>query len=120
MQYADYAAWQRELAAGRGAGAAARRTGREQLAGAPALLELPTDRPRPPVQTLPRARRCRVRAARGRCRARCEALARREGATLFMMLLAAFQVLLSRYAGQDDVVVGTPIAGPHAARRSRG
>ena len=65
------------------------------------LLELPTDRPRPAgadataARTLPRA------AARGAAPRRCEALCRREGVTLFMALLAAFQALLSRYSGQD-------------------
>ena len=82
---------------------------RKQLAGAPPLLELPTDRPRPATQTnhgsyrpvsLPPALVRRVRE-----------LSRREGVTPFMTLLAAFQTLLSRYSGQDDISVGTPIAG---------
>ncbi|HEX8272115.1 MAG TPA: condensation domain-containing protein, partial [Longimicrobiaceae bacterium] len=108
LQYADFAVWQRLRLRG---DALERELGwwRERLDGAPALLELPTDRPR--------------RAARGRRGARVEvavpadaaaglrALARAEGSTPFMALLAGFQLLLSRWAGQDDVVVGTPIAG---------
>ena len=82
----------------------------EQLAGAPALLELPTDRPRPAVQTYRGGAASRSRS-RASCWSACRRWARREGATLFMTLLAAFQVLLSRYSGQEDVVVGTPIAG---------
>ncbi|MCI0558072.1 MAG: condensation domain-containing protein, partial [Nitrososphaera sp.] len=79
-----------------------------QLDGAPLLLELPTDRPRPAVQTfrgathsfaLPQA----VSEALKR-------LSQREGVTLFMTLLAAFKVLLYRYTGQRDILVGTPIA----------
>ncbi|HLM67854.1 MAG TPA: amino acid adenylation domain-containing protein, partial [Longimicrobium sp.] len=82
---------------------------RERLAGAPAVLELPADRPRPLEQTF--------RGAVERCVVPPEtleplrALARAEGATLFMVLLGAFSLLLSRWSGQDDVVVGSPIAG---------
>ena len=71
----------------------------EQLAGAPALLELPTDRPRPPVQTYRGAHGAGGRSP-PELLERLQALGRSEGATLFMMLLAAFQVLLSRYSGQ--------------------
>ncbi|MFL5383051.1 MAG: amino acid adenylation domain-containing protein, partial [Longimicrobiaceae bacterium] len=107
LQYGDYAARQRE----RLSGEALRREAewwRERLAGAPALLELPTDRPRPAT-----------RSDRGEtigfelpddATARVDALARREGASPFMVLLAAFQAVLSRWSGQDDVLVGTPIA----------
>ncbi|HLL46257.1 MAG TPA: amino acid adenylation domain-containing protein, partial [Longimicrobiaceae bacterium] len=108
LQYADFALWQRLRLRGE---ALERELAywRERLAGAPALLELPTDHPRS--------------AARGRQGGRVEftvpadvaaalrRLGRAEGATLFMTLLAAFQLLLARYAGQKDVVVGTPIAG---------
>ncbi|HEU4423679.1 MAG TPA: amino acid adenylation domain-containing protein, partial [Pilimelia sp.] len=81
---------------------------RRQLAGAPTLLELPTDRPRPPA--------ARLRGdARGfdlspELSAAVASAARRSGGTPFMVLLAAFQVLLARYSGQDDIVVGAPVA----------
>src|SRR5262249_17197406 len=108
IQYADYALWQREWLQGE---VLERQLEywRRQLAGAPAFLELPTDRPRPPGQT--------YRGARGSLRLSADLtrelklLSSREGATLFMTLLAAFQALLSRYTGQDDVSVGAPVAG---------
>ncbi|HEX6367825.1 MAG TPA: amino acid adenylation domain-containing protein [Longimicrobium sp.] len=108
VQYADYAVWQREHLRGE---VLERQLAwwRERLAGAPTLLELPTDRPRPAV----RAHRGAVAQAAydAELRDALLALGRREGATLYMVLLAAFQVLLGRYARQDDVVVGSPIAG---------
>jgi amino acid adenylation domain-containing protein len=108
VQYADYAAWQREQLRG---DVLERDVAfwRGRLAGALALLELPTDRPRPAVQTHRGSREPVVIAEE--LREGLEALARREGATLYMVLLGAFQLLLSKYAGIDDVVVGTPIAG---------
>ncbi len=107
VQYADYAAWQREHLRN-GVLDAQLAYWRERLADVPALV-LPTDRPRPPVQS--------YRGAAGTMRLPVELsealrqLSRREGATLFMTLLAGFQLLLSRLSGQDDVVVGSPIAG---------
>ncbi|APR75501.1 Malonyl CoA-acyl carrier protein transacylase [Minicystis rosea] len=108
VQYADYAAWQRGFLAG---GVLDRQLAywKGALAGAPASLELPIDRPRPPVQTAAGARRTATLPPA--LAAAIKGLARREGATLFMTLLAAFDVLLHRRTGQDDVVVGTPIAG---------
>ncbi|HVH11654.1 MAG TPA: condensation domain-containing protein, partial [Longimicrobium sp.] len=108
VQYADFAAWQRAQLRGE---TLDRHLAwwRDQLAGAPALLELPTDRPRPAVQTYGGAREP-VRLPDALVR-RLEALGRREGATLYMVLLGAFQVLLGRYAGTEDVVVGSPVAG---------
>ncbi|MEW5926813.1 MAG: amino acid adenylation domain-containing protein [Gemmatimonadota bacterium] len=108
VQYADFAVWQREQLRGE---ALERQLAwwRERLAGAPALLELPTDRPRPPVQTY-RGATERVELS-AELLDRLQALARGEGATLFMTLLAAWQALLARYAGTEDVVVGSPIAG---------
>ncbi|HEY0174439.1 MAG TPA: amino acid adenylation domain-containing protein, partial [Pyrinomonadaceae bacterium] len=107
IQYADYAAWQRgwlqgeelerQLAYWRG-----------QLAGAPTVLELPADRPRPKMQT--------SRGAFERFEISADVISklgdvsRQEGATLFMTLLAAFGVLLSRYTGQKDFLLGAPIA----------
>ncbi|MEA2605210.1 MAG: hypothetical protein QOF89_6202 [Acidobacteriota bacterium] len=104
IQYPDFAVWQRERLQGE---LMAEQVGywRDQLAGSPPLLPLPTDRPRPPVQRLRGARTPMalsadlIRAAR--------ALGQREGASLFMVLLAAFQALLARWTGVDDVPVGT-------------
>ncbi|HEV7669747.1 MAG TPA: non-ribosomal peptide synthase/polyketide synthase [Thermoanaerobaculia bacterium] len=108
VQYADYAAWQRSWLAGpvleREIAA-----WRERLAGAPAVLELPIDRPRPPVRG-DRGAAVALRLPGTVWRAARE-LGRRRGATPFMVLLAGFQALLSRYGGQADVSVGTPIAG---------
>ena len=108
VQYADYAAWQREWL--RGEALAARLAWwRERLAGAPALIELPVDRPR------------RARGEAGGARGgllvdlvpaslveRLAAAARDGGSTLFMVLLAAFDALLHRYGAQDDLVVARP------------
>ncbi|MEW5929719.1 MAG: amino acid adenylation domain-containing protein, partial [Gemmatimonadota bacterium] len=108
VQYADYAAWQRSWLSG--AVLESRLAyWRERLAGVPALLELPTDRPRPAVLNGAGAARP-FRLPPGTLRG-LRLLARREGATLFMALLSAWQVLLARYAGAEDVPVGTPIAG---------
>ncbi len=81
----------------------------QRLAGAPALLNLPTDRPRCATMTAPRKRTTfRVDAD---ILGRLQQLSRAEGATLFTTLLAAFNVLLWRYAEQDDLLVGTPTSG---------
>ena len=82
---------------------------KKQLDGAPRLLELPTDHPRPSVQTHIGARESRLLPTE--LSERVRTLGRKENATLFMTLLAAFTILLHRYAGEDDIVVGTPIAG---------
>ncbi|MGH9367918.1 MAG: non-ribosomal peptide synthetase [Thermoanaerobaculia bacterium] len=112
IQYADYAVWQREWLRG-GVLDAQLAYWKERLAGGLPVLALPTDRPRPAVQTFRGAEH--RRRVGGRLSRELEALSRREGATLFMTLLAAFQVLLSRYSGQEDVLVGTPIAGRNRA-----
>ncbi|HLL48692.1 MAG TPA: condensation domain-containing protein, partial [Longimicrobiaceae bacterium] len=108
VQYADYSVWQRRWLAG---GAMERQVAfwRDQLAGAPPLLELPTDRPRPAVATEAGARVAFELPAE--LAGALDALSRREGATLFMTLMAGWQALLGRWSGQDDVPVGTPIAG---------
>ncbi|MGE6764045.1 non-ribosomal peptide synthase/polyketide synthase, partial [Corallococcus interemptor] len=108
VQYADFALWQRNWLQGEALEA---QLGywKQQLSGAPAALELPTDRPRPPVQSH-RGATVEVRIPADVAHA-LKALAGREGATPFMVLLAAFQVLLSRYSAQDDISVGSPIAG---------
>ncbi|WP_437613917.1 amino acid adenylation domain-containing protein [Sorangium sp. So ce834] len=107
IQYADYAAWQRQELT-QDVLEAEREVWRRRLDGAPPL-ELPTDRPRPAA-----------RSSRGRThrfelpRDLTAALRRRSqelGATLFMTLLAAFEALLHRYSGQEDFCVGTPVAG---------
>ena len=107
IQYADYTVWQRESLQGE----ALERLldyWKGRLAGAP-TLELPTDKPRPAVPSY-----------RGEIQhfslppelvAGLKDLSRRENVTLFMTLAAAFQVLLQRYCGQDDIVIGTPTAG---------
>ncbi|WPB73718.1 amino acid adenylation domain-containing protein [Archangium violaceum] len=108
IQYVDYAAWQREQLQGE---ALEKQLAywRTQLGGAPRLLELPADRPRPAVQGF-RGATQPVQLSRATSDA-LMALCTREGVTPFMALLAAFQVLLYRYSGQDDICVGTPIAG---------
>jgi amino acid adenylation domain-containing protein len=107
LQYADFAVWQRRWLA---AGEMERQLGywRECLAEAPAVLELPADRPRPAVQTFRGARRS-LRLGRD-VRDALVLTAHRLGATLFMAFLAAVAVLLARHAGQPDVVLGIPIA----------
>ena len=107
-QYADFAVWQREQLRGP-ALLRALAYWKERLAGAPALLELPTDHPRPASPSF-RGGAVPVRVPPP-VLDRLRALERGEGATLFMVVLAAFQLLLSRYAGTDDTVVGTPVAG---------
>ena len=108
IQYADYAVWQREQLQGAALDAEVAYW-QQQLAGAPGLLTLPTDRPRPPVQTTAGATHSFSLSAD--LTAALKALSRREGATLFMTLLAGWQTLLSRYSGQERIVVGTPVAG---------
>ncbi|HYH82065.1 MAG TPA: condensation domain-containing protein, partial [Longimicrobium sp.] len=108
VQYADYAVWQREHLRGE---VLDRQLAywKERLAGAPELLEVPTDHPRPAVQSF--------RGAHERIDLplelleRLQALGRSEGATLYMTLLGAFQVLLGKYSGSEDIVVGSPAAG---------
>ncbi|WP_253894822.1 non-ribosomal peptide synthetase [Corallococcus exercitus] len=106
VQYADYAVWQRSWLQGEVLEA---QLGywKQQLTGAPALLELPTDKPRPAVQSQRGASLPVHLPLSDALTDFCQ----REGVTPFMALLAAFQVLLSRYSGQEDVSVGTPIAG---------
>ncbi|HKH47076.1 MAG TPA: non-ribosomal peptide synthase/polyketide synthase, partial [Thermoanaerobaculia bacterium] len=107
VQYADYADWQRRWLGGP-AIEAQLDYWRTRLAGAPALLELPTDRPRP-ARRAHRGARIAWELPDGPAAA-LTALARRHGATPFMLLLAAFQALLARHSGQDDLVVGLSIA----------
>ncbi|HEX2204508.1 MAG TPA: condensation domain-containing protein, partial [Longimicrobium sp.] len=106
VRYADYAVWQR----GWLSGAVLERElefWRHELAGVPAALELPTDRPRPAVQSF-RGATHTFRIPQDVADS-LAALARREGATPYMVLLAAFGAVLSRWARQDDVVIGSPV-----------
>src|SRR5947209_2876843 len=127
IQYADYAHWQRqwlhaaaplpESPLARGDSGSARRAQwgpeldddlaywRRQLGGRLPALELPTDRPRPPLQTFRGAMHAVVLPES--LTQALEALSRREGVTLFMTLIAAFQTVLYRYTGQDDILLGT-------------
>ncbi|HEX7330143.1 MAG TPA: amino acid adenylation domain-containing protein [Pyrinomonadaceae bacterium] len=108
VQYADYAVWQREWLQGE---VLDQQIGywKKQLQGAPELLELPADRPRPAVQSHRGASAGLVLSKE--LTAQLRELCRAEGATMFMLLLATFKVLLARYTGQEDISVGTPIAG---------
>ncbi len=107
VQYGDYAVWQRRWLTEE-ALASDLAYWRQRLAGA-AALDLPTDRPRPPVQSF---RGGLVPfAIEGALLDGLRELARRQGATLFMALLAAMEALLARCTGQEDVSVGTPVAG---------
>ncbi|HET9316179.1 MAG TPA: amino acid adenylation domain-containing protein, partial [Vicinamibacteria bacterium] len=107
LQYADYAVWQREWLEGTAA-ATQLAYWRERLRGAPEFLDLPADRPRPPSQSHRGA--THVFDLPPSLVGALRELSRGEGATLFMTLLAAFKALLGRLAGQDEVVVGTPVA----------
>ncbi|WP_437738920.1 non-ribosomal peptide synthase/polyketide synthase [Sorangium sp. So ce1335] len=108
LQYADYAVWQRRSLAGE---VLDRQLAywKKQLAGVPHSLDLPADHPRPPVMTYRGA--CRTVSLPASLRTSLSDLSRRQGVTLFITLLAAFDVLLHRWSGQDDIVVGTPMTG---------
>ena len=111
IQYGDFAVWQREWLQGEVLEQQLRYW-RQQLAEMP-VLELPTDGARPAVQSYRGAHhsfRLAPELAAG-----LKELSQQEGVTLYMTLLAAFQVLLSRYSGQEDVVVGTDIANRNRA-----
>jgi amino acid adenylation domain-containing protein len=109
IQYADYAVWQRSWLSGEVLEAQLAYW-RKQLAGAPAFLELPTDHPRPAFRSTrgavavgPRFPPALIQALQG--------VAQKEGVTFFMLLEAVFHTLLHRYSGQDDISVGTTVAG---------
>jgi amino acid adenylation domain-containing protein len=112
LQYADYAVWQRQYLQGN---TLDRHFAywKKQLKGAPVQLELPTDRPRPNTQSY--AGTVLRWEAPADLTAQLTALSRASGTTLFMTLLAAFNVLLSKYSRQEDIVVGTPIANRNRA-----
>ncbi|MDF5713917.1 MAG: amino acid adenylation domain-containing protein, partial [Rhizonema sp. NSF051] len=107
IQYADFAIWQRQWLTG-DVLQTQLAYWLKQLANAPALLSLPTDRPRPSVQTFCGAHQqftLSIELSRGLTQ-----LTQQFGVTLFMTLLAGFETLLYRYTGQTDILVGTPIA----------
>jgi amino acid adenylation domain-containing protein/non-ribosomal peptide synthase protein (TIGR01720 family) len=108
IQYADYAQWQREWLRGEVL-AAQVSYWQERLRGLAALLTLPADRERPVARTSRGA--VESFAVPEALASSLLALSRRQGVTLYMTLLAALQALLSRYTGEDDVAVGSPIAG---------
>ena len=107
IQYGDFAVWSREYLAPKIAQQSEYWT--RQLAGAPALLELPTDRPRPAVQSSNGAKE--VVHFSNELLQSLDSFCKAEGSTLYMTLLAGFNALLARYTGAHDLVVGTPIAG---------
>jgi len=108
VQYADVARWQRDALRGP-ALEAQLRYWRERLGGAPPSLDLPLDRVRPAVQTFHGA--SVVSHFPPELADRLRTLANREGGSLFMILLAGFSLLLARLSGQEDLVVGSPVAG---------
>jgi amino acid adenylation domain-containing protein/non-ribosomal peptide synthase protein (TIGR01720 family) len=112
VQYADFALWQRELLGGERLeeGLA---YWKRRLEGIPEHLELPTDRVRPAVQSF-EAEACQVILDRGQVE-RLKRLSQANQSTLYMTLLSAFGVLLGRYSGQEEIVVGSPIANRQEA-----
>ncbi|MBR8837984.1 MAG: amino acid adenylation domain-containing protein [Stigonema ocellatum SAG 48.90 = DSM 106950] len=107
VQYADFAVWQRQWLTNQ---VLERQLSywKQQLTGAPPLLELPTDRPRPAIQSF-RGGTERLQLD-SQLTQQLKKLSQESGSTLFMTLLAGFVVLLSRYSGQRDLVVASPIA----------
>lgn len=112
IQYADYAHWQRQRLQGTVLEQLLEYW-RKQLSGAPELLALPTDRPRPTIQTYHgRSLNAKLDAELSKG---LQTLSQAAGATLFMTLLSGFALLLSRYSGQEDIVIGTPVANRNHA-----
>ena len=108
IQYADYSVWQREFLQGEVLESQLAYW-RQQLGDNLPALNLPTDFPRPSMQTFRGARKSFPLSKQ--LTEALKTLSRREGVTLFMTLLAAFQILLRRYTGQEDIVVGSTVAG---------
>ncbi len=112
IQYADFAVWQRQWLQGKVL-AAQLEYWKRQLADAPPLLELPTDRPRPAFQTFQgKIERFQLDS---QLTQELKALSQQSGCTLFMTLLAAFGLLLSRYSGLSNIIIGSPIANRNQA-----
>jgi len=116
IQYADYALWQREWLTGE---VLEKQLGywRQQLAGAPETLVLPTDKPRPELQAFVGANQSLIVPAE--VSEALKVLSRREGVTLFMTLLAAWQTFLYCYTGLDQIVVGTPATNRSCAETEK-
>jgi amino acid adenylation domain-containing protein len=108
IQYADFAVWQRQWLQGEILNAHLA-SWKARLDGVPHALNLPSDYPRPSVQSFKGAQQTLVLSPL--LSEALTAISRRCGVTVFMTLLAAFQLLLQRWAGQDDIVIGCPIAG---------
>jgi amino acid adenylation domain-containing protein/natural product biosynthesis luciferase-like monooxygenase protein len=108
IQYGDYAVWQAERMRGKRLEAQVE-FWKQRLSGAPAFLDIPTDRPRPAVQSTKGS--VHEFALSADLTTALAELARGQDVTLFMVLLAAFHTLLSQWSNQDDIVVGAPIAG---------
>ncbi len=108
IQFADFANWQQEYLQGESLDEQLRYWS-DHLNGAPAFLELPADKSRPAIQKYRGAQISKLVPAK--LLNELKSLSQREGVTLFMTLLSAFQILLMRYSGQEHIVVGTPIAG---------
>ncbi len=108
IQYADYSVWQRQWLQGE---VLAQQLSywKQKLEGAPPVLELPTDRPRPAIQTY-RGDSQSLELGRPLSDS-LKQIGKQEGIRLFMVMLAAFKVLLYRLSGQQDISVGTPVAG---------
>ncbi len=111
IQYADFAVWQRQFLVGETLNTQLNYW--QQIASNLPVLQLPTDRPRSPVQTFQGA--TKSFSLDSDLTEALNALSYQEGVTLFMTLLAAFKLLLHRYTNQDDIVVGSPIANRNRA-----
>ncbi len=107
IQYADFTVWQREWLSGEIL-ATQLNYWQAQLAGIPSLLQLPTDRPRPSIQTY--RGNTQTFSLNSDLTKQLQTLSRTSGTTLFMTLVAAFATLLHRYSGESDILIGTPIA----------
>ncbi|WP_426446147.1 amino acid adenylation domain-containing protein [Paenibacillus sp. S-38] len=112
IQYKDYAAWQQQRLQGEGY-RAQERFWLDAFAGEPPVLDLPADYARPAMKSF-RGSICEFKLTERQSEG-LRRLARENGATLYMVLLAVYKTLLHRYSSQEDLVVGTPVAGrPHA------
>ncbi len=108
IQYVDFASWQQQQLQGAALDQQLSYW-QQQLADVPALLELPTDHPRPALQSYSGS--SEAFALSHELTEKLKALSQQSGATLFMTILAGFNILLSRYSGQEDIAIGSPIAG---------